>query len=145
MGEISINPKFNIHETCKKVRILNPYRDVEEDYYNIKLEPVSSGFTASYDPETFRYQGLTSSGNYNAFSPINTMPYGPSNRMILTWESNLELNGLNNDSTAFFIESYSKVGDLVTVKGYFKDYKQQWIYAQGGVNWWITRLHVEYL
>ena len=26
MGEISINPKFNIHETYKKVRILNPYR-----------------------------------------------------------------------------------------------------------------------
>ena len=27
MGEISINPKFNIHETYKKVRILNPYRN----------------------------------------------------------------------------------------------------------------------
>jgi len=26
MGEISIDPKFNIHETYKKVRILNPYR-----------------------------------------------------------------------------------------------------------------------
>jgi len=26
MGEISIAPKFNIHETYKKVRILNPYR-----------------------------------------------------------------------------------------------------------------------
>ena len=28
MGEISIDPKFNIHETYKKVRILNPYRNV---------------------------------------------------------------------------------------------------------------------
>jgi len=28
MGEISINPKFNIHETYKKVRILNPYRNL---------------------------------------------------------------------------------------------------------------------
>ena len=27
MGEISINPKFNIHKTYKKVRILNPYRN----------------------------------------------------------------------------------------------------------------------
>ena len=27
MGEISIDPKFNIHETYKKVRILNPYRN----------------------------------------------------------------------------------------------------------------------
>ena len=27
MGEISIEPKFNIHETYKKVRILNPYRN----------------------------------------------------------------------------------------------------------------------
>ena len=27
MGEISIAPKFNIHETYKKVRILNPYRN----------------------------------------------------------------------------------------------------------------------
>jgi len=144
MGEISINPKFNIHETYKKVRILNPYRDVEEDYYNIKLEPDSSGFTASYDPETFRYQGLTSSGNYNSFSPINTMPYGSTNRMILTWESNLELNGLNTDTTRFFIESYSKVGDLVTVQGYYKGSDQR-IYAHGGSYWWITRLHVEYL
>ena len=38
MGEISINPKFNIHETYKKVRILNPYRNaspiggVDPDY-----------------------------------------------------------------------------------------------------------------
>jgi len=28
MGEISIDPKFNIHETYKKVRILNPYRNL---------------------------------------------------------------------------------------------------------------------
>ena len=29
MGEINIEPKFNIHETYKKVRILNPYRNSE--------------------------------------------------------------------------------------------------------------------
>jgi len=37
MGEISIDPKFNIHETYKKVRILNPYRDggsAENPIYN---------------------------------------------------------------------------------------------------------------
>ena len=32
MGEISIDPKFNIHETYKKVRILNPYRNSNSKY-----------------------------------------------------------------------------------------------------------------
>jgi len=37
MGEISIDPKFNIHETYKKMRILNPYRNggsAENPLYN---------------------------------------------------------------------------------------------------------------
>ena len=33
MGEISIDPKFNIHETYKKVRILNPYRNQSKSLF----------------------------------------------------------------------------------------------------------------
>jgi len=51
MGEISIDPKFNIHETYKKVRILNPYRGV------------SAGGGGGVDPD---YQGVLdyASGNF---------------------------------------------------------------------------------
>ena len=41
MGEIGIDPKFNIHETYKKVRILNPYRN--------------SGISLTYEVETTAY------------------------------------------------------------------------------------------
>jgi len=37
MGEISINPKFNIHEKYKKVRILNPYRNGYTGIYSSAL------------------------------------------------------------------------------------------------------------
>jgi len=50
MGEISINPKFNIHETYKKVRILNPYRNsgvpvsgIDPDY-QAKLDYAAGNF-----------------------------------------------------------------------------------------------------
>jgi len=50
MGEISIAPKFNIHETYKKVRILNPYRNsgvpvsgIDPDY-QAKLDYAAGNF-----------------------------------------------------------------------------------------------------
>jgi len=54
MGEISIDPKFNIHETYKKVRILNPYRNaspiggVDPDYQAV-LDYASGNFIALPD------------------------------------------------------------------------------------------------
>jgi len=54
MGEISINPKFNIHETYKKVRILNPYRNaspiggVDPDYQAV-LDYAAGNFIALPD------------------------------------------------------------------------------------------------
>ena len=43
MGEISIDPKFNIHETYKKVRILNPYRNGAAPS-SVVLEPETTAY-----------------------------------------------------------------------------------------------------
>jgi len=84
MGEISINPKFNIHETYKKVRILNPYRN--------------SGVVSptSFEAETAAYM-------YEINIPDNTSPSmytGLSNYelwvIIDTYFKGLKTNGLLN-------------------------------------------------
>jgi len=57
MGEISIAPKFNIHETYKKVRILNPYR------FNPKILMPTEGLVSYYKmDETSGNQVLDSWG-----------------------------------------------------------------------------------
>ena len=54
MGEISIDPKFNIHETYKKMRILNPYRNdspigAAELVVNGNFENNINGWTSNYN------------------------------------------------------------------------------------------------
>ena len=56
MGEISIDPKFNIHETYKKMRILNPYRNdspigAAELVVNGNFENNINGWTSYYNSQ----------------------------------------------------------------------------------------------
>jgi len=69
MGEISIAPKFNIHETYKKVRILNPYRNkssgIATDGLVLHLD---AGNTNSYPGTGNTWYDLSGS-NYELTSP----------------------------------------------------------------------------
>jgi len=56
MGEISIDPKFNIHETYKKVRILNPYRN--------SSAPAPNSYLLDTYPAAIAYSLRKLSGGY---------------------------------------------------------------------------------
>jgi len=83
MGEISINPKFNIHETYKKVRILNPYRGV------------SAGGGGGVDPD---YQAVLDYAAGNFIALPNAAQQDIDNQLIINYKAS---GGWDKDDVVF--------------------------------------------
>jgi len=83
MGEISIDPKFNIHETYKKVRILNPYRNGSA--------PAQGGYILDTYPAAAAYSLRKLSGSYTG-AAIEVRRSGDNLKQDIGFDANGELN-----------------------------------------------------
>lgn len=119
---------------------------INKNYFFYELIAYSAGFEVIYDPLTFRYTVTAKTQTYNSFVPSPLMPFGPSNRIKLIWESNLDIPPA---ADKFERESFVSNGNLREAIGYWKaggvSTDQIFTSYRWAIGSWITRLHVEYL
>jgi len=145
MGEKSIDPKFNIHETYKKVRILNPYRNAAPS-----TGTPTTGLVASYNFNETTGDLIDSVNGYN----------GSLFGSIVRDGSKYTFNGSNTyieipDNDDFsFNDSVGDVPFTIRLKMTFDTLENGWIinkrdgtgtglqewqliYYQGGLRFWM--------
>jgi len=114
MGEISIDPKFNIHETYKKVRILNPYRNgnagggggVDSDYQGV-LDYAAGNFidlpdAAQQDIDNQRMLDYKNSGVYAKADVLLNMEGGASTEFRrIDWKRKIQVSEIGSTTITF--------------------------------------------